>query len=52
MQITFEVDVDYGDDGPDEAAATPTEEDIERYIVEGIRRDGLESPVGVNANRQ
>lgn len=39
MQITFEVELDYGDDGPGEGEASPTPDDIATAVTQGL--DGM-----------
>lgn len=43
VEQTFEVELDYGEDGPDEGEPTPTEEDIAQAVREGLERQGFSS---------
>jgi len=50
VQITFEVEIDYGPDGPGESEPSPTERDIEEAVREGLVRRGFHG-LGVTAVR-
>lgn len=52
MQITYEVELDYGDDTPEGDIQSPSEPDIEAAIANGLRAAGLSSPATVIAKRQ
>lgn len=52
MQITFEVELDYGDDGPGDDTATPTPDDIQGWIANGIKTVGMESPMYIKADQR
>jgi hypothetical protein len=45
VELTFEVELNYGDVDPEDMAgvATPDVDDIGRYIKEGMERDGFTS---------
>ncbi len=43
MELTFEVTLDYGDEGPDDDEATPVADDVEEFVVEGMRKSGFRS---------
>lgn len=50
MEITYEVTLDYGEDGPDEGEPSPTATDIENAVTKGLAADGF-SGVDVTAHR-
>jgi hypothetical protein len=43
MEITYEVTLDYGEDGPDEGEATPTSTDITEAVQHGLEGKGFSS---------
>lgn len=43
MELTFEVTLDYGDDEPDAAEPSPTDEDVADWIVAGMADAGFPS---------
>lgn len=50
MQTTYEVELDYGDDGPDEDEASPTGDDIATAVRRGLELAGFTS-VDVSAHQ-
>lgn len=50
MEITFEVTLDYGDDGPGEGEPSPTDSDVARATSEGLQALGFPS-LDVTAQR-
>ena len=52
MTIDYTVTIDYGDSGPGEDEASPEADDLATWIIQGMARDGLTSPEGVEAVRQ
>lgn len=41
MIITFEIELDYGPDGPSENEPSPTPEDIEKAVIKGLEAEGF-----------
>lgn len=50
MQISYEVEVDYGPEGPDDGEASPTGDDIATAVRTGLAAAGFSS-VDVTAKR-
>jgi len=43
MEIDYTVTLTYGEDGPNENEPSPTEDDIAKWVKEGMERDGFSS---------
>lgn len=43
MEIDYTVSLDYGDDEPDPAEPSPSEDDIARWIMKGMAQEGIPS---------
>lgn len=43
MEITFEVELDYGPEGPEPDEASPSDEEVARAVREGLAAQGFRS---------
>ena len=51
MEIDYTISINYGDEGPGESEASPTVDDMVKWIEQGMARDGFAS-VNVTCKRQ